>query len=195
MRVMPMMSKSKTMPKAEIYTRKGDGGETGFLKGPRVRKDNPRAEAVGSLDELNSQIGVVLAQIEESRLGLTNRKTLTDKLSETQSDLFLIGSIVAGYEPKENNLDKRLTEIEVEIDELEAKLPNLDNFTPPGGRTVGAELHLARAVCRRAERAIVGADSTPVFPYMNRLSDYLFHLARWVNFKEGQKEQIWTPRK
>lgn len=195
MKAMLTMSKLKTMPKAEIYTKKGDGGETGFLTGKRVRKDDPRAEAVGSLDELNSQIGVVLAQIEESRLGLSDRKNLTDKLSKTQSDLFLVGSIVAGYEPKENNLEKRLVEIEAEIDELEAKLPDLDNFTPPGGRTVGAELHLARSVCRRAERAVVGTDSTPVFSYMNRLSDYLFHLARWVNFKEGQKEQIWTPRK
>lgn len=151
-----------------IYTKKGDRGQTGLFDGRRVPKDDAVIEAIGAVDELNAAIGAA-----------------SDQLTEVQNDLFSIGSKLAGYETK-LDLEKRVTEMEAEIDKLWKKLPPLRNFILPRG-----QLHLARVVCRRAERAAVAAKAEFAYQYLNRLSDYLFCLARWVNFKGRKKETVW----
>ncbi len=154
-----------------IYTKKGDRGQTGLFDGRRVPKDDAVIEAVGAVDELNAAIGAA-----------------TDKLGDVQKDLFAIGSQLAGYKPKVD-LEKRVAEMEKEIDKMWGKLPPLRNFILPRG-----QLHLARVVCRRAERVVVRAKAEFAYQYLNRLSDYLFCLARWDNFKKKKPEVVWKAR-
>jgi len=157
-----------------IYTKKGDKGKTGLIDGTRVSKSDALIEAIGSVDELNAQLGV-------SSFKFKSLKTI-------QSDLFSIGSQLAGYKTK-IDLEKRVLEMEEEIDKMWREMPPLKNFILPSG-----PIHVARAVCRRAERRIVAVSSKQLavsIKYLNRLSDYLFCLARWVNFKSGKKDVLW----
>ncbi|MCL5431923.1 MAG: cob(I)yrinic acid a,c-diamide adenosyltransferase [Patescibacteria group bacterium] len=171
------------MTKASIYTRKGDAGETGMLGGVRLSKTDPRIEAVGTLDELNSHLGVIIQSRKASKQ--------ESKLVEIQKDLFAIGSVIAGYTGKDLKLEEKVLVMEEEIDDMWGQMPELANFILPNN-----ELFLARAVARRAERSVVQLATShqslePILKYLNRLSDYLFCLARWVNFKKGAKETVW----
>ncbi len=154
-----------------IYTKKGDRGETGLFDGRRVSKNAALVEAIGAVDELNAHLGLAVAQAKF--------------LERVQNDLFSIGSKLAGYETK-LDLESRVVAMEKEIDKMWQKLPPLRNFILPRG-----QLHLARVVCRRAERAVVAAKAEFAYQYLNRLSDYLFCLARFVNFKTKKKEILW----
>lgn len=180
----------------KIYTRKGDKGQTGLANGKRVSKADPRIEILGAIDELNSAIGVVIAEVQSCSL------KLKVKLINIQNDLLSIGSVLANTKVSSHKLavsglEKRVKEFEALIDEMTVRLPPLKNFILPGGGMAGANLHLARAVCRRVERRIVELNhkSEAVLVYFNRLSDLLFTMARFVNFKENKKEQIWTKTK
>jgi cob(I)alamin adenosyltransferase len=178
-----------------IYTRFGDKGKTSLYGGKTVSKASFRVEAYGNLDELNSFLGIIALQ-------LKTKKT-KEKLTKIQNDLFEIGACVASlsantHKDLGNKLKKRVKEFEEEIDELTKKLPELKNFILPGGKT-GAYFHYARTVARRAERRMVFlAEKEKVLEeiliYLNRLSDLLFTYARFINYKEKQKEIIWSSR-
>ncbi len=182
----------------KIYTRTGDGGETGLFGGERVPKSHPRVEAYGQVDELNAAIGMALS--------LEPRSYGRDLLETVQRDLFTIGAELAAPDPKK--LDKTLRgrsligddeirALERAIDQHEATLPPLKQFILPGGVPKAAALHLARTVCRRAERAVVllkgeGHLSSPaVQVYLNRLSDLLFVLARAANAAADVSDVPW----
>ena len=184
----------------KIYTRKGDAGRTKLFGGVEVAKNDPRVDSYGTLDELNALLGVALASDPDDELGI-------GELSAVQADLFIIGSRLAAARP-DRELERgtipglpegRTGELEAWIDRLDEELPALDSFVLPGGSPVGAQLHVARTVCRRAERAIVAlAESDPalsvqVVPYINRLSDLLFTLARAANHRAGSPETKWLP--
>ncbi len=153
-----------------IYTKKGDRGETGLFDGRRVAKNDALIEAIGSVDELNATLGLIKNK----------------KLEKIQNELFSIGAVLAGTELK-IDLEKRVMEIEQEIDRMWKEMPPLKNFILPFGQT-----HVARTVCRRAERAVVRAKAKFCWQYLNRLSDYLFCLARYENFKNKKAEVIWN---
>ena len=177
----------------KIYTKTGDAGETGLYGGIRVPKDSVRIEACGTVDELNACIGFVRSQIQDSEIDAI--------LHRIQNELFDLGADLATLEthPKAATLriPPTLTpELEREVDRFEGQLPALKNFILPGGSTGGAAIHLARTVCRRAERCVVRlAESETVNPevliYLNRLSDLLFMLARIVNHRLGESEPLW----
>lgn len=176
-----------------IYTRTGDTGETGLFGGGRVPKDDARVAAYGEIDELNAWIGLARARVDEP--------AVRDALERVQQDLFVVGAILATPNPDRRRGEKfdlpadRVVDLERAIDAWEEGLPALDAFVLPGGSPAGAALHVARAVCRRAERAIVGldADDLPdtLVPYVNRLADYLFVCARHVNLRAGEAEARW----
>ena len=190
----------------KIYTRRGDQGETDLFGGARVRKDDPRVAAYGAVDELNAALGLALAMDEDEQGGghLDGQRT-----AAIQEDLFTIGSRLAAADPAEATergtippLDSsRIQDLEEWIDELDRELPELDAFILPGGSRAGAQLHVARTICRRAERAITRLlEERPdledaVLPYVNRLSDLLFTLARAVNRRAGSRERRWTPQR
>lgn len=173
-----------------IYTRTGDKGDTGLFSGKRISKASLRIEAIGTVDELNSVIGLVISQIPNSK------SQITKELIGIQKDLFGIGAALANPKSKKTNILKRVLYFEKEIDRMTAKLPKLFNFILPGGGVAGSTLHIARTVCRRAERRIVSlSEKEKVQPeviiYINRLSDLFLTMSRFVNFKEGKKETIW----
>lgn len=184
----------------KIYTKTGDRGRTKLYGGDAVRKDDPRVAAYGSLDELNAVLGYVLALDADSPLGL-------DGLREVQEDLFVLGSRLATADPERMESrgsipglePERIAALERWIDTLDEELEPLDAFIVPGGAPVGAQLHIARTVCRRAERAIVSLVSEQpdlelvLLPYVNRLSDLLFTLARAANARAGRPEDRWLP--
>lgn len=177
----------------KIYTRTGDGGQTGLFGGGRVPKSDPRVAAYGDVDELNAALGVVRAHDPGGELDAG--------IARVQQDLFVVGAILATPNPARRKGGKfelpaeRAAELEREIDAWEAELPCLEAFVVPGGRPSAAFLHAARAVCRRAERAIVAlaADDLPptLVPYVNRLSDWLFVAARRVQQEAGGEETTW----
>lgn len=172
----------------KIYTRTGDKGQTSLYGGKRVLKSDLRIEAYGSIDELNCALGVVLAE--------TNNKEIKQILKNIQPDLFLIGSLLAGYKVKTNPISLKITKLEKWIDGFDEKLPELKNFILPQGIKTGSLLHLARSVCRRLERRVVELSQKEsvdkeIIIYLNRLSDLLFVMARVVNKKAGKKETIW----
>ena len=181
-----------------IYTRSGDQGETGLFGGGRVPKDAPRVEAYGEVDELNAVLGVARAAgLPDDLDALTGR---------IQSQLFELGADLA-TPPDSAARESRVvrlgsdsaTELEVEIDRCEEQLEPLQTFILPGGDPAGAALHLARTVCRRAERRTIALARTDpvgdaVVPYLNRLSDLLFVMARLANTRAGKREQPWEPR-
>ena len=178
----------------KIYTKTGDRGETKLFDGTTVSKDEPRVNAYGDVDELNSVVGCAAIHSKD--------KTIIGPLIEIQQQLFSLGAELA--DPKSDQrvsnkppLGKNwVEELEVQIDELSGELPPLDAFILPGGCPCAGWLHLARTVCRRAERNVVKAASKePVNPlvvvYLNRLSDFFFVLARVANHREGQEEVRW----
>ena len=173
----------------KIYTRTGDSGETSLFGGSRVAKDDPRIEAYGTIDELNSAIGVARATWPLS--------PIDRQLDAIQSDLFDVGAHLAapgndrfaGVEPR------RIEELERAIDAMESELQPLTNFIIPGGSVAAAQLHVARTVCRRAERRVVALEDNPAtVAYLNRLSDYLFVAARYANRGHGVPDTPWLRR-
>jgi cob(I)alamin adenosyltransferase len=186
------------MPRlTRIYTRTGDGGDTALGAGGRLRKDDPRVEAYGTVDELSSVLGVALAS------GLDPQ--LDAELRRVQNELFHLGADLCVREAdKEKRPGPRIEERHVEalersIDELNADLPALANFVLPGGSAGAAHLHVARTVCRRAERLLVTlmraeAVGDHTLPYLNRLSDALFVMARWENRQRGVDDVLWDSR-
>lgn len=172
-----------------IYTRTGDKGTTALFGGKRVLKCNELVDVYGSIDELNSWIGLV-----SSKLPTIESQEF---LSQLQSDLFTIGSSFSGFNADLSYLPLRVLEMEARIDSMEKELPKLTNFILPGGSELGAIVHLARGVCRRVERQTVALHQTQsvdgkIIIYLNRLSDFLFMLARFVNKQEGVTEIIWS---
>lgn len=176
----------------KIYTKTGDKGQTSLYGGIRVSKSSPQIEAYGTIDELNSFIGLALSEISQPQV--------EKFLRALQTDLMSIASYLAGYNRGKLNLELRVSEIEKVIDQMDTKLPPLKNFILPGGGKLGASLHVARSVSRRAERAVIRYFETEVKPtankekiiiYLNRVSDLLFVLARFANFKESHPETIW----
>jgi cob(I)alamin adenosyltransferase len=185
------------MPKLDrIYTKTGDAGTTGLGGGRRVPKDTARVRAYGTVDELNSAIGVALA------LGLDER--LVAELGRIQNELFDLGSDLCWPEDDERRSriptvqPRHVEALERTIDELNDAVGPLTNFLLPGGTPGAAQLHVARTVCRRAERETVTlAREEPVGPlvgtYLNRLSDALFVMARYENHQAGVPEPLWQP--
>jgi cob(I)alamin adenosyltransferase len=169
-----------------IYTKKGDRGETGIFNGQRLSKDSLLIETVGVVDEANTFLGLTAAFAKD--------KKLREKIIKIQRNLFEIGAILAGAKPKmDKNLPKKM---EKEIDEMDKVLPVLSHFILPGGGKTGSLLFMARTFVRRAERRVVALSkkekvSSNLLVFLNRLSDYVFTLARYSNFKEGVKEEIW----
>jgi len=176
-----------------IYTRTGDNGSTGLVGNKRVSKDSPRIWAYGTVDELNSAIGVARS---------TNKNRPLDRILATvQNDLFNLGAELAtlsqDLKPGMPRIEPRhLTALENVMDDLNRRLGPLQEFILPSGSPTGAGLHLARTVCRRAERFCVRLAQKEtigenVVPYLNRLGDALFVLARWANHQRGVKETFW----
>ncbi|MGQ3210762.1 cob(I)yrinic acid a,c-diamide adenosyltransferase [Shinella sp.] len=182
----------------KIYTRTGDDGTTGLVAGPRRKKHDLRVESYGEVDEANSCIGLV-------RQHLADHPALDRMLVRIQNDLFDLGADLAtpdtgkklDYEPL-RIAQSQVDRLEVEIDTLNADLEPLRSFVLPGGTPASAALHLARTVARRAERRIVALQdggetvSAAAVAYINRLSDFLFVAARWVNDK-GRTDILWVP--
>ncbi len=178
----------------KIYTKTGDEGQTGLFGGPRVDKDDPRIEAYGTVDELNSVLGLVRCSQPPQQI---------DALLEgIQSELFSLGAELATPNPAAHGTSligaEQITRLERAIDEHEALLEPLKQFILPGGTPAASQLHLARTVCRRAERrlvTLVHESSEPISPqlvvYLNRLSDLLFVLARSVNRTAGVADVPW----
>ena len=171
-----------------IYTKTGDKGETSLFGGKRVLKSSELVEVYGSVDELNSWIGVIVASIDHEEK--------IDFLHKIQGDLFIIGGTLAGWETELSGLSTRVTEMEVEIDAMESQLEQLTNFILPGGTKESATVHLTRSVCRRVERQIVALSqkksvSEEILIYINRLSDLLFVFARFINKQAGITDVIW----
>ncbi len=177
----------------KIYTKTGDKGQTGLPGGARVPKDADVTEVCGTVDEMNTAIGMARAA------GVSG--DVDALLDQIQSKLFDLGAEAAGLGTA-SNCTERITaadsqSLEAAIDQFEAELPPLRNFILPGGTAAAAALHFARAVCRRAERHLVTLMrqcpelSTEILIYLNRLSDLLFVLARLVNVRAGQAETIW----
>jgi cob(I)alamin adenosyltransferase len=176
---------------ARIYTRTGDKGETGLVGGTRVPKDSIRVEAYGSVDEINSALGVAQSSLYDHEIVLV--------LEDLQRDLFVAGADLAcdrRVEEVPRITKERVLELERIIDRFESELPPLRTFILPGGGRAGASLHFVRAVARRAERRIVALSrkeniNAELIPYINRLSDLLFVLARVVNHREKRTEVEW----
>lgn len=187
----------------KIYTKNGDKGQTQLFGGTAVRKDDDRLSAYGTLDELNSQIGLICAWIDHEKSESSAEKTLDveirDILAHLQNDLFNIGSHLAlGDEKLKKHLPPlsqlRPEILETEIDRMDEQLPPLKNFIMPGGSILSAQIHIARTVARRAEREIVKIEPTvpsEIIVFMNRLSDYLFVVARRVNQIKKNPELEW----
>jgi len=180
----------------KIYTRTGDGGDTGLLGGVRVAKDDPRVEVYGTIDEVNAIVGMARA----TRLS----PELDTVLERVQSELFQVGAELACSKPGDSRRRARpvgreqVAWLESAIDDHESQLAPLANFVLPGGTPAASMLHLARTVCRRAERRLVAARRQTevreaVLVYLNRLSDLLFVLARRCNQQNGVPDVPWGP--
>lgn len=178
----------------KIYTKTGDLGQTGLFGGPRVAKDTPRIEAYGTVDELNAVLGVVRAS--------GPAEVFERPLARVQNQLFDLGAELASPEPMKFGLpgvpDEHITALEREIDAWEIDLAPLRQFILPGGTLAASQLHVARTVCRRAERRVITLAATPnetvdqqIIIYLNRLSDWLFVLARAVNHHSGIPDTPW----
>jgi cob(I)alamin adenosyltransferase len=196
----------------KIYTKTGDTGETSLFDNSRVSKADPRVDAYGEVDEVNACLGAALAAISDGPASAVAHRAMADKkaglhdieavLQTIQKDLFAVGARLA--DPS-SRIAERVTKaaittqqielLEATIDRLEEELPPLRRFILPGGSTAGALLHLARTVCRRAERRVIGlgpdAVESGVIIYLNRLSDLLFVMARAVNHRAGIPETEW----
>jgi len=172
----------------KIYTRTGDDGQTSLFGGIRVPKNDLRIQAYGSIDELNSLLGIVLSKLADRRA--------EEFINQIQKDLFLIGSHLAYADISTAGLTKRVKEMEKVIDSIDRELPELKNFILPEGTERSALLFFSRAVARRAERKLVALSfqekvDKQALIYLNRLSDFLFVLGRYLNFKSGITETVW----
>lgn len=175
-----------------MYTRRGDRGETSLYGSKRVQKDDPRVEAYGTIDELNSVLGVAISGSKD--------RALASSLKELQRMLFVAGADAA-CELNQSQKVPRISasdtaRLEAMTNELLGNLPSLKNFVLPGGSPTAAMLQMARSVCRRAERRILTASKSQemnpeLLPFFNRLSSYLFNLSRWANKRAGKKEDVW----
>jgi cob(I)alamin adenosyltransferase len=174
-----------------IYTRAGDKGKTTLREGKKVSKTHVRLEAYGAVDELNSSLGIVIANLKNA--------PLKKELLKIQNDLFEIGGQLASLKKNkklDEYLEKRSTDFEKSMDQWTKKLPKLTQFILPGGSKSASLLHLSRTICRRAERRVVDFSvkekvDQNVIMYLNRLSDFLFTMTRIANKIEKQKEIIW----
>ena len=188
----------------KIYTKSGDKGKTSLYTGDRIAKNDPVIEAIGSVDECNSAVGVALAHIPLKK----EFDHVREQLTRVQHALFDVGAAVATPRTRastskieKTRFDEEGTEqLEKWIDEMEKELPVLHTFILPGGHPAGAHLHLARSLCRRAERTVVPLNqhadvSDHVFVYLNRLSDYLFVMSRHVNRLLDSPETKWEHHK
>jgi cob(I)alamin adenosyltransferase len=173
-----------------IYTRSGDDGETARLDGQTVRKSDARVEAVGTLDELNAHLGWCIAA--------GGNEAISEMLRPVQEELMCVSSMLSGGADSDASLTPDAApRLEEQIDAAWAKLPPLEHFVMPGGTELAARLHVARTVCRRAERRAVAAMDDGLsgcgeaLRYLNRLSDLLFSLARQANVDAGAEERLW----
>ena len=178
-----------------MYTRTGDKGETSLYSGRRVGKDSARVEAYGSVDELSSQIGLARASLHGKMEGIN--KTLR----EVQRDLFVLGGDLASEKTGPSHVPRigseHVDKLERNVDSTVAELEKLTRFILPNGGLAGSQLHVARAVCRRAERDVIALSrveeiNTEIIRYLNRLSTVLFNLARLANKIEGAREEEWV---
>lgn len=181
----------------KIYTRTGDKGQTSLLGGERVRKDHARIEAYGTIDELNSHLGMLRDLAGEHQ---------RDLIIGIQERLFSVGSRLASASTEEADKFKvphveeaDISALESAMDRMDADLPEMRNFILPGGHPAVSQAHICRTVCRRAERLVVsiaGHEQLPegIIRYLNRLSDLLFVLARWLAKRTGAEEIPWRPR-
>lgn len=184
----------------KIYTKTGDRGETGLFGGQRVSKDHTRVDSYGEVDELNAVLGLAVAQLQvDGQAGMAQR------LQQIQADLFAIGANLATPGPEDGGREssyipevpaERVPEMEAWIDDAESELEPLRSFILPGGGEAAARLHLARTVCRRAERRVISLAreahiAGEAIVYLNRLSDLLFTLARLANHRTGVGDVAW----
>jgi cob(I)alamin adenosyltransferase len=183
--------------RSKLYTRTGDRGETGLFGGSRVPKDHPRVVACGTIDELGAALGVAMSSIRQ--------RTLVASLQKTLNDLFEIGAELSSGQPLPQGKrrgstpglhDAKTQRLEALIDEYDARLPALRTFVLPCGSSAASALHVARTICRRAERSVVTLARTEtvhpaILAYLNRLSDLLFVLARYSNKAAHRREVRW----
>lgn len=182
----------------KIYTRTGDDGSTGLVGGARVKKSSHKVAAYGDVDELNCHLGICATLATEH-----NILTLSEKLCVIQNELFDIGAELAtpsdaAWPTMPKTTQEHVARLEGWIDELNKPLPSLNSFILPGGTILNGQLHVARAVCRRAERGVVllreeEPVSEPILQYINRLSDLLFVMARVAAATVGTAEYLWVP--
>jgi len=187
----------------KVYTRGGDDGTTGLVGGTRIPKNDIRIRAYGTVDELNSALGLALALLREGPAALPppKRQRIDAELARLQNLLFTVGCDLAV--PLSDRFDgmpvvteSHVLELEASIDAFNSEIPPLEEFVLPTGTAAAAALHLARTVCRRAEREVLDLrDREPVgeamLPFLNRLSDHLFVLARWLSIASGRTEVSW----
>jgi len=192
---------TQSSERVRIFTRRGDDGTTESPGLGRVPKDHPRLDAIGTLDELNCVLGEIAALIESSPFGAVEIRTATRRIRRIQRDLFEVGSLVVGAPADLPDREAakgraRVRRLERQIESMEKVLPECEGFILPGGHITAASAHVARAVCRRAERrfAAVLRDTRAagvVLPYLNRLSDWLFVFARRLNILAGRGDEYW----
>jgi len=188
---------SKRPGKSKLYTRGGDAGKTSLFGGRRVAKDDPRVVAYGTIDELNSVLGVAISFIRQRRL--------VASLQKVQNELFNIGAELASDKPVRRRRrsdafqlgSDSTMRLEQLVDEFDAKMPPLKTFVLPSGSVAAAAMHHARTVCRRAERCVVTLSrkekvNPEILAYLNRLNDLLFALARYLNKTARRREILWT---
>ena len=184
-----------------VYTKGGDKGETSLIGGERVSKADPRLDCYGTIDELNAQLGLVRCALAESKAG----PHLLPVIHRVQNELFNLGAVLAAAEPGTRAKlphieDRHVDALERDIDAVNDELAPLKSFVLPGGGWASAYFHVARTVCRRAERLVVslaqGEDIGGELPirYLNRLSDALFVWGRWSALKDGEPEPLWDSR-
>ena len=186
----------------KIYTRTGDGGETSLFSRQRVPKNHPIIEAIGTIDECNSALGISLSHLPDQ----PEFNPYKEQLTIIQHALFDLGAALAT--PRTSSSEKKIAktrfdqeeidELEIWIDEIEKELPKLTTFILPGGHPAGAHLHLSRSICRRAERHMITINqqadvSDKIMTYLNRLSDYLFVVSRRINQLLDSPETKWLP--
>ncbi len=185
----------------KIYTKTGDGGETGLVGSKRISKASARIDAIGSVDELNSLIGVIRSEPLDD--------DFESWLQTIQNDLFDLGAILASTPEQQKKYsiapisENRIQDLEAQIDQLQKTIPEIRQFILPAGNRAASLTHLARSVCRRAERAVIylqGESSETQIPptvvaFLNRLSDWLFIVARCLNHRGGQSETFWKKQR
>lgn len=200
-----MSEKTSREPRSAhpVYTRTGDQGTTGLFGGHRILKNDLRIETYGTVDELNSFVGLARVSMEEQAATHSELVGLSQILKRIQHELFNLGSILGtkpeSVRPEQPRItDAEVRQLEQEMDAASLHLPLLTSFVLPGGSRLNAELHICRTVCRRAERLLVSLAQNEQVPseavrYLNRLSDAFFVWSRWVNFVLRTPETLWEP--